>query len=128
MAIAGFFVGVGEEVPLAIKLIGGVVACTKELGIGADEGVASSFGHGLSLAVDVGSRHFLVSADDCAIGAALTSTAVVEADEKIVVFAVLDDEWGFDCIVTCLDGVVTLDGVVLDVVNLCKGDLPAYAA
>ena len=103
------------------------MACSEEVGIGTYECVASSTFHGLPLLVEVGSCDTLAPAYHGAVGAALASAAVVETDEEVVVFSMLDDEGGFDCIFSCLDGVITLDGVVLDVVYLCKGDFFADA-
>ena len=49
LAIAGFLVGVAEEVPLAIELVGGVVSHSEELAVRTDERVATTFSMGWPL-------------------------------------------------------------------------------
>ncbi len=126
LSVAFFLVGMGEEVPLSVKLIGGVVSYSEKLAVGTDEGVASAFFHRSSLLVNIGSCDLLASAYNGAVGAALSAAAVVETDEKVVVFAVANDERCFDSIVARFDCVVAFDGVVCDVVNFGEGDFSAH--
>ena len=128
LAVVGFLIGVGEKVPLTIELVGGTMANTIVVGIGTDEGVTTTFFHWQPPAVEVRTCHFFAATNDGAIGAALASTAIVETDEEVVVLAVMDDEGCLDCIFSCFDGVVALNGVVGDVVYLREGNFATNAS
>ena len=117
LPVVRFFVGMAEEVPLPAQLISGVMSCSKEFVVRTDERIAAAFLHRLAFFVYIWTRYILASAHYGAVSASLASAAVVEADKKVVVLAVLDDEGGLDGIVSGFDSVIAFYGVVLDVVD-----------
>ena len=122
LSIMCLLVGMAEEVPLPIELIGGIVTCSEKLAVGTNEYFTATFLHWLPLFVNVWPCHLLASSHYSAISATFTSAAVIKADKEIVVVVVLDNKGCLDSVVASFNCVIALDGVVLNVINFCQSD------